>query len=86
MKLIYTTRFFRAYKKLSEAEKERADEAIRLFEKDPMAVTLKNHALKGKLKGIRSIKAGYDLRILYTEEGGHAVVFFIEVGTHEQVY
>lgn len=86
MKLIYTTRFLRAYKKLYAGQRVQVDQAIMLFERDPMAATLKNHALKGQLKGIRSIKAGYDLRILYTEEGGHAVVFFIEVGTHDQVY
>jgi len=86
MKLIYTTRFLRAYKKLTLAQKEMADEAIRIFKKDPIAATLKNHALRGRLKGIRSIKAGYDLRLLYTEERGHTIVFFIEVGTHDQVY
>ena len=86
MRIVYTQHFNRAYKKLSNAQKELVDDAIRLFIKEPMAAALKNHPLKGQLKGIRSIKAGYDLRILYTEEAGHAIVFFIEVGSHAQVY
>jgi addiction module RelE/StbE family toxin len=86
MQIIYTKRFERAYKKLSHVQRTWTDETIRLFAENPMAPALRNHELKGKLKGIRSLKAGYDLRILYTEQDGHAVVFFIEVGTHERVY
>jgi addiction module RelE/StbE family toxin len=80
MTLIYTKHYERAYKKLSQAQREQANDAIRLFEKDPMTPALKNHLLKGQLKGIRSIKAGYDLRILYTEEGGHTVIFSLRWG------
>ena len=86
MKLVYTSRFERAYRKLPAAGQKAVDETLRVFVKDPFAPTLRNHALQGKLKGIRAIKAGYDLRLLYIEEGGHIVVFFIAVGTHDQVY
>jgi len=47
---------------------------------------LKNHALAGKLRGLRAISAGYDLRIVYEEEGGHATVLLLNTGTHDEVY
>jgi hypothetical protein len=34
MKLIYTKRYERAYRKLTQAQRDQADEAIREFEKD----------------------------------------------------
>ena len=86
MKLVYTPRFERAYRKLPSAKQKAVDDTLRVFVKNPFAQTLHNHALQGKLKGIRSVKAGYDLRLLYTEEDGHTIVFFIAVGTHDQVY
>ena len=86
MKLFYTTRFERAYKKLPATGKNVVDDALCTFVNDPFSPALRNHALRGKLQGIRAIKAGYDLRLLYTEEGGHTIVFFIAVGTHDQVY
>lgn len=86
MKLSYTTRFQRSYGKLSRLQKSQVDKAIRLFCNNPFAPQLRNHPLKGQLSGIRSIKAGYDLRILYTEENGHTVIIFIAVGGHDQVY
>ena len=86
MKLVYTSRFERAYRKLSAAGQKAVDEALHVFVEDLFAPALRNHALQGKLKGIRAIKAGYDLRLLYTEEDGHTIVFFIAVGTHDQVY
>ncbi|MDB6069778.1 MAG: hypothetical protein JWL81_949 [Verrucomicrobiales bacterium] len=35
---------------------------------------------------MRSIKAGYDLRLIYEEQGGHVTVHLLAVGTHDQVY
>ena len=81
-----TKRFLRMYKKLSRTDQQRADDALILFEKDPFNSTLRNHKPQGKLKGTRSISAGYDLRILYREEGGHAIVFLLMVGSHDAVY
>ena len=51
MKLVYTPRFKRAYKKLSAAQKTQTEEALRLFEKDPLTPALRNHALHGQAEG-----------------------------------
>jgi mRNA-degrading endonuclease YafQ of YafQ-DinJ toxin-antitoxin module len=52
----------------------------------PFPPTLKNHGLTGKLRGLRAISAGYDLRVVYEEEGGHATVLLLNTGSHDEVY
>lgn len=87
MKILYTTRFRRSYKRLvSKSEKLRmlVYERMLLFEKDPQHSSLKNHILKGKLEGYRAITIGYDLRAIYREEKDTFI--FFDIGTHDEVY
>lgn len=84
MEILFAPRFTKQYRKLTSQQQEAADAAIRNFQKDPFHPALRNHPLKGKLAGIRSVKAGYDLRLIYEEQGGHLVVLFLAVGTHDQ--
>jgi mRNA-degrading endonuclease YafQ of YafQ-DinJ toxin-antitoxin module len=35
----------------------------------PFHPALKTHGLTGKLRGLRAIRAGYDLRVVYKDEG-----------------
>lgn len=86
MKFFYTRRFLKNLRQLPAVEQERAQRVLLVFEKDPFHPVLRNHRLKGKQQGIRSIAAGYDLRILYREEGSHSVVFLLQTGKHDQVY
>ena len=86
MKIQTTRKFDKAYARLTEDNKTNVDDALRLFERNPFNPSLDNHKLKGKLKKFRAITAGYDLRLVYQEEGGHVVVIFLNVGTHDQVY
>ena len=60
--------------------------ALMVFRKDPFQPSLRNHELKGNLAGKRAISVGFDLRIIYSEEGDHAVVYLLKTGTHNQVY
>lgn len=86
MKLIYSKNFTKSLGKLQVEDRQRIRRALALFSERPFYPSLRNHCLKGKRKGVRSISAGFDLRILYREEGGHAVVFLLQAGTHDQVY
>lgn len=81
-----TSSFKRAYKKLSILQQQQVDDAMKIFINNPFHPQLRNHKLKGSHHGIHSISAAYDLRILYVEEDGHAVVIFIDVGIHDDVY
>jgi mRNA-degrading endonuclease YafQ of YafQ-DinJ toxin-antitoxin module len=57
---------------------------------DPFATQLATHKLKGRLAGIWSCSAGYDLRILFEfvrdPERDEEDLFLIEIGPHDEVY
>lgn len=86
MKKVYLKSFKKSYQKLTEVQKRRINEALRLFSVQPNNSKLRNHALVGKLKNYRSISAGFDLRIVFEEKDNYILVIFIDVGTHNQVY
>ncbi len=78
--------FAKSYKKLSPQEQSKVDAALVVFRNDPFHPDLRNHELKRRLKGKRAISAGFDLRIVYSEESDHAIVYLLKTGTHNQVY
>jgi len=86
MRLVYQKEFLKGYKKLGQKDKDAVNDALRAFMENPENPKLRNHALKGKLKGYRSIDAGFDLRIHFYEEGDYVAVFLVRVGSHSQLY
>lgn len=87
MKIVFTTRFNRSYKRLiakNEKLKETVNEKILLFEQNTNHEILKDHPLKGKLYGYRAFSIGYDLRLIYKKIG--AVYVFYDIGTHDDIY
>ena len=56
----------------------------RLFEKDPSNPTLKDHALSGHLKGYHAFSITGDIRVVYIIHNETA--YFVDIGTHNQVY
>jgi mRNA-degrading endonuclease YafQ of YafQ-DinJ toxin-antitoxin module len=79
--------FIRSYKKhISHNKKLRLQvaERIALFQQYPRHPLLHDHALKGERMHLRSFSASGDVRIIYYLEDDTA--FFIDVGTHNQVY
>lgn len=86
MRIVSRKSFDKAYVRLSAKQKQSVDEALFLFAESPSDAKLRDHALKGKMKGSRAFSAGFDLRIIYKEEGGFIVVILIDVGSHNPVY
>ncbi|MGN7611100.1 type II toxin-antitoxin system RelE/ParE family toxin [Magnetococcales bacterium HHB-1] len=86
MEIKYSKQFKKAFFRLSAKNRVRVKKAIRTFREDPFSPSLRNHTLFGKLKGLRSLSAGYDLRIIFKAHDGYIVVVLINVGTHKQIY
>lgn len=86
MKIFFTKTMTKQYWRLPGKERGRVDAAIVLFRHNPFAAKLRNHPLKGKMQGQRSLSVGFDLRIIFEEHDGYAVVIMIELGTHDEVY
>lgn len=84
--IIQTTKTFdKQYGKLRKPVKLAFKNRIILFRDDPFNSTLRNHALKGRYLGYRSIDITGDVRALYTAKGD-AIIIFGFIGTHSQLY
>lgn len=59
-------------------------ESLQLFRANPIHPALRNHVLKDKYAGFRSIDVTDDWRALYRIELER--IIFVELGTHEELY
>lgn len=80
MTIYYHPRFGKAYKKLSENLKRKAEEKEALFRKNPFHSALRTHKLHGKLKGLWSFSVNAEYRILFFFDGSDAI--FLDIGDH----
>ena len=81
----FTKSFTSQFKRLDEKQKIRFYERLDLFKKNPHDRVLRDHALKGKYKGYRSIDIESDLRVLYYIKND-IIIIFAFIGTHSQLY
>lgn len=77
--------FRKQYKKLPIKLKQRFDDRLLLFKRDPFAALLRLHPLHGKLSGYWSINITGDVRAVY-KYLGEEVAIFVLIGTHSQLY
>ena len=83
---IQTTKTFdKQYSKLDVKIKNQFKNRVELFRVNPFDITLRNHALKGRYLGHRSIDVSGDIRALYTVKGNIVIIFGF-IGTHSQLY
>jgi addiction module RelE/StbE family toxin len=84
--VIETTKAFdKQYAKLNVKVKTAFKKRIEVFKANPFDISLRNHALKGKYLGYRSIDITGDVRVLYTVRGD-TIIIFAFIGTHSQLY
>jgi len=83
MKIIYSSKFAREYKKLPNNIKDIAEEQEIIFRKNPFGQKLKTHKLKGKLSGFLSFSIGYKYRIIFEFAEDNKTVYFHSVGDHD---
>jgi len=86
MQIKYHKNFEKSFKKLTPKLKQKTISAIEQFAKDPHNPLLRNHALKGGLRGLRAFSVGGDLRIIFHEKDNYVLVIMLNVGIHNQVY
>ncbi len=60
------------------------EERLGLFMENPHHFLLKDHSLKGKKLTLRAFSLTGDMRIIYQVVNG--VIYFLDVGSHNQVY
>ncbi|KKU10503.1 MAG: hypothetical protein UX13_C0010G0003 [Candidatus Woesebacteria bacterium GW2011_GWB1_45_5] len=84
MVVTYHKSFIKSSKKLTQGQKQKLIERLRIFGQDEFNPVLNNHALKGKYKDYRSINITGDLRAIYKQEGNMAI--FVEIDIHSNLY
>lgn len=82
MEIIYTSKFFRAYKKLPKEIKQKAQGKEIIFRKDPFDNKLKTHKLTGELGDFWSFSIDSKYRIIF-EIGKKDTYYFHIVGNHD---
>ncbi len=82
MKIVYSPKFLREYKKLSRTVKFSAEKAELLFRKDPFDLRLKTHKLNGRLQNYYSLSVGFRYRIIF-EFVEKDLIYFHSVGDHD---
>ncbi|OGI95423.1 hypothetical protein A2917_02580 [Candidatus Nomurabacteria bacterium RIFCSPLOWO2_01_FULL_42_17] len=82
MKIFYTKKFEREYKKLNKEIKLKVEAREVVFRKNPFSSTLKTHKLSGELEGFWSFSVDFSYRVVF-EFFNDGNVFFHSIGSHD---
>lgn len=85
MKIDYSKKFIKQYRKLPVKTRHQFQNRLVLFKLDQSSSKLHNHQLSGKYSGYYSINVTGDIRALYTWHGSTLVIFAF-IGSHSQLY
>lgn len=86
MEIQFHRTFTKHFLRLDKNIQQKVKDAIVQFEQDPFGPKLHNHILHGELFPRRAISVTGDVRLLFLEYNQYALVIFIDVGTHAQLY
>jgi len=81
MKILYSSKFAREYKKLPSDVKKIAEKKEAIFRKNPFDYRLKTHKLKGCLFGFFSFSINQKYRIIF-EIIDNKTIWFHSIGDH----
>ncbi len=81
MKILYSSKFDREYRKLPLRVKKIAEGKEQIFRKNPFDPRLKTHKLKGNLRGFLSFSINQRYRIIFELVNSKTVWFHI-IGEH----
>lgn len=86
-KFDYTTRFKKAYRKLSPKDRDDVDCVIqKLLHSEILEQKYRDHQLTGSLKGYRDCHVHPDLVLIYKKEDEILVLTAVEVGSHSRLF
>lgn len=85
MKFLFRNEFNRRHLKLNFRIKEKFEERLALFDKEPNSRILNIHKLSGKYEGMWSINITGDYRAIFDKQE-NSVIIFINIGTHSELF
>lgn len=87
MRVNFTKNFKKSYKTRIQPHQnldKRFEGRFKLFVRNKSFEVLKDHPLGGKLKGFRAFSITGDIRVVYCIHEN--TFYFVDIGTHNQVY
>ena len=81
MKIYYSSKFAKEYKRLPQKTKLAAEKKEKIFRKNPFDPKLKTHKLSGKLKKHWSFTVRGQYRVVFVFEKNDAI--FLDIGSHD---
>jgi addiction module RelE/StbE family toxin len=87
MNIKYTAQYRKHYKKRilpNQKLHKRFILRLNIFLQNSKTSLLRDHPLKGDKKGLRAFSITDDIRVVYRKQG--KTVYFLDIGTHNQVY
>jgi len=87
MKTYFTKTFKKHYLKRIYSSKNldlHFEERYKMFTNNSKDPILRDHALGGKMKGFRSFSITGDIRVVYYISEN--IAYFVDIGSHNQVY
>jgi len=88
MEIKYTKRFRDQYNKVDKKIKSAFAQTLDLLLTDPYSPFLRNHPLRDKFTGYRSINITDDWRAIFkqSKSGRQTIITFHFMGTHKELY
>ncbi len=88
MKIKYSPNFLKKFRKLNVRIRKSFNKRMTIFKDSPQDPQLGNHLLEREYLGYRSIDITADWRAVYKEAEilEETIAYFIDIGTHEQLY
>ncbi len=86
MRIEYSHKFIREFKKCPVKIKSAFFKRQELFINERYSLILNNHPLSGEYKNYRSINITGDWRAIFKETDDGAIIYFIAIGTHSRLY
>ena len=83
MKIIYTSKFEREYKKLPKLLKDLAEEKEKIFKKNPFDKKLETYKLRGKLRNFWAFSISHNCRVIFEASKDKKTFYFYSVGDHK---
>ncbi len=88
MEIEFSPAFRKQYLKLNVRIRNKTNDCLRIFKKNPQNSVLHNHELHIPYENMHSIDITSDYRAIFEEihEGEEVIMYFIQIGTHKELY
>ena len=86
MRIEYSKKFIKEFKKCPVGVKANFKKRLELFINCQSHPTLNNHPLAGELKNYRRVNITGDWRAIFEEIDAGQIIYFVAIGTHSQLY